>query len=157
MENQSDDLIGVLNDLIRINNDRVEGYQRASEEAKDSDVDLKAIFHEMADQSMKYVNELTTQVTRLGGDPASNTTLSGKVYRLWMDLKSAVTGKDRMTVLDNCEFGEDVAQKAYKAALESDAAMTTEVRQLIAEQQSSLKTAHDTIKKYRDMHKAVKS
>lgn len=156
MENQNE-LIGVLNDLIRINNDRIEGYQRASQESKDSDVDLKAIFHEMADQSMKYVNELTTQVTRLGGEPASDTTVSGKVYRVWMDLRAAFTGKDRTNILESCEFGEDTAQKAYQAALESDAFMNTDVRQLVAEQKSALKTAHDTIKRYRDMHKSVNS
>jgi uncharacterized protein (TIGR02284 family) len=154
MEKQ-EELVGVLNDLIRINNDRIEGYQRASEEAKDTDVDLKAIFHEMADQSRKYVNELTSEVTKLGGDPASNTTMSGKVYRVWMDLKAAVTGKDRESILGNCEFGEDVAQKAYQAALESDAYMSTENRQLISEQKSSLKNSHDIIKKYRDMHESV--
>jgi uncharacterized protein (TIGR02284 family) len=154
MEKQ-DELVGVLNDLIRINNDRIEGYQRASEEAKDTDVDLKAIFHEMADQSRKYTNELTSEVTKLGGDPASNTTMSGKVYRVWMDLKAAITGKDRETILGNCHFGEDVAQKAYQAALESDAYMSTEVRQLISEQKSSLKNSHDIIKKYRDMHEGV--
>ncbi len=37
---------------------------------KDSDVDLKAIFNEMADQSTKYCTELTQQVTKFGGDPA---------------------------------------------------------------------------------------
>lgn len=154
MENQNE-LISVLNDLIRINNDRIEGYQRAVEEAKDTDVDLKSIFHEMSDQSRKYVNELTMEVTRLGGDPASNTTMSGKVYRVWMDLKSAVTGKSRETVLENCEFGEDVAQKAYQAALESDAYMSTEIRQMIADQKSALKNSHDVIKKYRDMQHSV--
>ena len=39
MANQ-DELAGVLNDLIKINNDRIEGYQRALEETKDTDVDL---------------------------------------------------------------------------------------------------------------------
>jgi uncharacterized protein (TIGR02284 family) len=156
MENR-DELVGVLNDLIRINNDRIEGYQRAANESKDSDVDLKAIFHEMADQSMKYVNELTAKVGSMGGDPAADTTMSGKVYRLWMDLRAAVTGKDRTNILSSCEFGEDVAQKAYTAALESDASMSTEVRQLIMEQKEALKTSHDTIKKYRDMHESVKS
>ena len=44
----NDNLVSVLNDLIRINNDRIEGYERASKEAKDIDVDLRAIFNRMA-------------------------------------------------------------------------------------------------------------
>lgn len=154
MENQNE-VISVLNDLIRINNDRVEGYQKAIEESKDSDTDLKAVYHEMANQSMKYSSELTQHVTRLGGDPASDTTISGKVYRVWMDLRAAFSGKDRTSILESCEFGEDTAQKAYQSALESDATMSTDVRQVISEQKSALKTSHDTIKRYRDMHKSV--
>ncbi len=154
MANQ-EELNGVLNDLIKINNDRIEGYQRALEETKDADVDLKSMFKEMADQSMKYVNELTQEVARMGGDASDNTTMSGKVYRVWMDLKAAVTGHSRKTVLENCEFGEDVAQKAYDTALESDSYMTTDIRQMIASQKSELKKSHDIIKQYRDMHQKV--
>ena len=154
MANQ-DELAVLLNDLIKINNDRIEGYQRAIDETKDTDVDLKAICKKMADQSMKYVNELTQEVARLGEDATTSTTISGKAYRVWMDLKAAVSGHSKKSVLENCEFGEDVAQKAYDAALESDSYMTTEIRQLIANQKSELKTAHDTIRDYRDIQEKV--
>ena len=154
MERQ-EELVGVLNDLIRINNDRVEGYQRAMNETKDTDVDLKAIFNEMADQSRKYVSTLTQEVGKLGGDPANDTTVSGKIYRVWMDLKAAIAGKDRESILGSCEYGEDVAQRAYEAALESDAYMSTEIRQIVASQKSELKNSHDIIKRYRDMHDKV--
>lgn len=154
MENQ-EELVGVLNDLIRINNDRIVGYERASKESKNIDVDLIATFNKMADQSRKYKAELVQQVSRLGGDAASDTTVSGKVYRVWMDLKAAITGKDRDSILGSCEYGEDVAQRAYEAALESDAYMSTEVRQMISSQKSELKTSHDLIRKYRDLHEKV--
>ena len=42
MENEK--VIGILNDLIRINNDRVVGYEKAIEEVEDLDVDLKTRF-----------------------------------------------------------------------------------------------------------------
>ena len=154
MENQ-EELVSVLNDLIRINNDRIVGYERASKESKNIDVDLIATFNKMADQSRKYKAELVQQVSRLGGDAASDTTVSGKVYRVWMDLKAAITGKDRESILGSCEYGEDVAQRAYEAALESDAYMSTEVRQMISSQKSELKTSHDLIRKYRDLHEKV--
>jgi uncharacterized protein (TIGR02284 family) len=148
-------LIEVLNGLIEINHDRVNGYKKAVEETKGLDLDMKAIFHSMANDSRKYALELSNVVTDLGGTPADGTTNSGKVYRVWMDIKTIFTGHDRQSVLGLCEFGEDAAQKAYKAAIASDAEMSAEVRQLIAEQQGKLKTSHNVIKKYRDMHKAV--
>ena len=154
MENQ-DELTGVLNDLIRINNDRIVGYERAAKESKNIDVDLIATFDKMADQSRRYKAELVQQVKALGGDVATDTTVSGKVYRVWMDLKAAITGKDRESILGSCEYGEDVAQRAYQTALESDAYMSTEVRQMISSQKSELKTSHDLIKNYRDLHEKV--
>ena len=109
----------------------------------------------MSDESRQYAAELTQEVVKLGGEPATGTTTSGKIYRVWMDVKATFSGKSRQAVLENCEFGEDAAQKAYNSALESDADMSTDIRQLITNQKSSLKTSHDVIKKYRDMHKAV--
>ncbi len=148
-------LVEVLNDLIEINNDRITGYEKAADETKNVDVDLQAIFHKMADESRKYKSELVNEVNRLGGEPSTGTTNSGKIYRVWMDVKATFTGKDRQAILESCEFGEDAAQKAYKLALESDADIDVDTRQLITSQQSSLKTSHDLIKKYRDAHKAM--
>ena len=148
-------LIGVLNDLIQINNDRITGYEKAAEESEKIDVDLRAIFSKMADESRKYKSELTGEVTRLGGTPSTDTTNLGKIYRVWMDVKATFTGNDRQGILNSCEFGEDAAQKAYKDALASDADIDVATRQLITSQQSALKSSHDLIKKYRDANKAV--
>jgi uncharacterized protein (TIGR02284 family) len=149
MENEK--VTGILNDLIRINHDRVVGYEKAIDELKDEDADLKALFHRYVSESRQYAEELTTEVTRLGSDPADGTTNSGKVYRVWMDLKAAIAGKDRKTILNNCEFGEDAAQKAYDTALNADVDYEPALRDLIVRQKATLKSAHDEVKRLRDM------
>lgn len=153
----NDKLVEVLNDLVQINNDRIVGYEKAAKEAEAVDVDLIATFNKMADESRKYKSELTQEVSRLGGTPSTDTTNMGKIYRVWMDVKATFTGSDRTAILNSCEFGEDAAQKAYKEALASDAEIDADTRQLITSQQSSLKTSHDIIKKYRDANKALSS
>ncbi|MEO5996833.1 MAG: PA2169 family four-helix-bundle protein [Chitinophagaceae bacterium] len=150
-------LTGVLNDLIQINNDRIEGYEKASKEASDKYIDLKAIFSHMADESRAYVAELIKEVSKLGGYPVSGTTLSGKIYRAWMDVKATFTGGSRLALLESCEFGEDAAQKAYQEALVSDETLSIDIRQLIANQKESLKASHDTIKKFRDLQRKAES
>lgn len=144
----------LINDLIQINNDRIVGYEKAIEELKDEDVDLRTLFHRYVQESKQYVGDLTQEVSRLGGDAADGTTNSGKIYRVWMDLKAAVTGHDRKTVLANCEFGEDAAQKAYDMALNSDTDIDAPLRDLIVKQKTQLKTGHDEVKRLRDMHTA---
>lgn len=146
----------ILNDLIRINNDRVVGYGKAIDELKPEDADLTALFNRYINESKQYSEELTHEVTRLGGDPADGTTNSGKIYRVWMDLKATITGKDRQTILNNCEFGEDAAQKAYDMALNSDTELDPPLRDLIVRQKTQLKVGHDEVKRLRDMHKENK-
>ncbi len=153
----NESLAETLNDLVKINNDRIEGYEKAENQSESEDVDLKATFKKMADQSRKYVAELTQAVGQLGEKPSTDTTVSGKVYRAWMAVKNTVTGHDRHSILSTCEYGEDAAQKAYNEALETDAEMSAETRQMIMDQKNSLKTSHDLIKKYRDTQKAVAS
>ena len=147
--------IEVLNDLIRINNDRVEGYEKAVNKTNDVDVDLRSIFNRMAEESRKYAGELTAQVRRLGGDPASGTTSSGKIYRAWMDVKSGLSSSERKSVLEECEYGEDAAQKAYEKALDSTNDLPADVRSLIQEEKMNLKNSHDTIRNYRDRQRAA--
>jgi uncharacterized protein (TIGR02284 family) len=153
---KNEKVVGVLNDLIRINHDRVVGYEKAIDELKDEDADLKTLFNRYINESRQYSQELTGEVTRLGGDPADGTTNSGKIYRVWMDLKAVVTGHDRETVLNNCEFGEDAAQKAYDMALNSDVELETSLRDLIVRQKASLKVGHDEVKRLRDLQKMSK-
>jgi uncharacterized protein (TIGR02284 family) len=151
----NDQLVDVLNDLVKINNDRIAGYERAINEAKDLDVDLKAMFEGMIRETYEYKEELVAKVASMGGDVAKDTTLSGKIYRAWMDVKATFTGSDRKTILENCEFGEDAWRRAYEAALSSDAEMDADTRQMITAHYNSEKQAHDLIKKYRDAHAAV--
>lgn len=153
---ENDKVISVLNDLIRINHDRIVGYEKAIDELKDEDADLKVLFQRYITESRQYAQELTQEVTRLGGNPADGTTNSGKIYRVWMDLKAVVGGKDRKTILNNCEFGEDAAQKAYDMALNADVEYEPSLRDLVVRQKAQLKTGHDEVKRLRDMHQAAR-
>ena len=156
MENEK--VVTILNDLIEINNDRVVGYQKSIDELKSEDADLSTLFRRYIQESSQYASELRTEVTRLGGEPTTDgTTNSGKVYRVWMDLKAVVTGHDRKTVLANSEFGEDAAQKAYDMALNGDTELETSLRELLVSQKAKLKVGHDEVKRLRDLEAATHS
>ena len=151
----NENLVETLNDLVRINNDRITGYEKAAAQAESIDVDLIVIFKKMASESRDYIRQLDEKVLSLGGQPSADSTFAGKIYRTWMDVKNTFTGSDRTSILGSCEFGEDAAQTAYNDALQSDAEMDATTRQLIMEQKTSLKNSHDIIKKYRDLNQAV--
>ena len=149
-------VIDVLNDLIRINNDRIDGYQKAAEEIKDAaDSEIKGVFFTMAEQSRNNASALRNAVTDLAGQPARDTTASGKIYRVWMDVKATFSGDDTTAALKSCEFGEDAALKAYKDAQKEQVAWPTGVAALIEKQREDLQRSHDTIKRLRDMYVAA--
>ena len=142
--------VETLNDLVKINNDRIAGYQKAIEELGDANADLKAVFSDMVAESEQCKRQLLLLINKEGGEPADGATAPGAVYRVWMDLKATFSGDDRKTVLESCEFGEDAAQKAYKAALEERGELIPEAVSTIREQQQTLKISHDKIKQMRD-------
>jgi uncharacterized protein (TIGR02284 family) len=142
----------VLNDLIQINNDRIRGYEKAAEETNVKDADLRSLFSEMIDESRLIVSELSSQVLREGEELAEGTTIKGKIYRAWMDVKASFSGNNRKTILASCEFGEDAAQKAYTEALNED--IPSDIRLLLTQQKSVLKSSHDKIKRMRDAQTA---
>ncbi len=145
--------IEVLNDLILINNDRIAGYENALKELDKDDDDLRSLFLSMIKESQDIRMELGSEVGSLGGDMETGTTGSGKIYRAWMDIKAAFTGHGRHAVLANCEAGEDAAQKAYTEALRADD-LPGYIREMLGEEQWTLKTSHDKIKALRDMASA---
>ncbi|WP_183560220.1 PA2169 family four-helix-bundle protein [Mucilaginibacter sp. SP1R1] len=139
----------VLNDLVQINNDRIEGYERALKQLKDEESDLKSLFTALIGESRRYKIELGTEVEVLGKDIEAGTTTSGKIHRAWLDVKAAFTAHNTHDILEECEFGEDAILKAYRTALEEEY-VPAYLRELITRQQAELHDAHDEIKALRD-------
>jgi uncharacterized protein (TIGR02284 family) len=137
-----------LNSLIEINNDRIEGYETAARETNEND--LKVLFNSMADESRTHRSELISEVISQGGSPAEGTTTSGKVYRAWMDIKAALTGKDRHAIMSSCEYGEDAALDAYQDVIAADPPIAAKSLDLVKRQYDKLKKSHDQVKALRD-------
>ncbi len=141
--------IDVLNTLVEINNDRVEGYVTASKETDEHD--LKSLFAELAITSKHIKQELTDEIVKIGGKPTEDTNFTGKFYRVWMDVKAALTGKDRKTILNSCEFGEDQALATYDKVLnENQEYLSLGQRSLVHAQHALLKADHNRVKYLRD-------
>jgi uncharacterized protein (TIGR02284 family) len=142
----------VVNELLVINNDRYQGYHKAAEETKD--VSLRSLFMKLGEQSLQFKRELQSYVT--GEDhldaayDTDKTKASGKLYRVWMDIKAALSGNDRKAILSSCEYGEDVALKNYDEALDRTDELQSDVLMTIQKQRSEIKQSHDMIKALRD-------
>ena len=143
--------IEVLNDLILINNDRIEGFERAIKETEESDGnnDLLPVFLKRIDESRQFKMELGGEIQVLGKDIETGTSTSGKLHRAWIAVKETFTGHDRHSLLEECEFGEDAIKKSYAEALE-EPDLPAYIRELLLEQEEIILDAHDEIKELRD-------
>lgn len=141
--------IDTLNKLVLINNDRIEGYRTAYDETDEQD--LKSLFLKFISTSQKCKTELENEIHKLVGKVVEGTMVSGKFFRVWMDVKAAITAHDRKAILDSCEYGEDMAKGTYEKVLRDDLAeLTAEQQNIIRTQHSWIKADHDEVKSLRD-------
>ncbi|RYZ44506.1 MAG: PA2169 family four-helix-bundle protein, partial [Sphingobacteriales bacterium] len=106
-----------VNKVIQTNMDRREGYEKAIDQIADES--LKALFADCSRQSNENINELRQIVIQHGGEPVDTTSTAGDLYRVWMDVKTALAASNTKAVLQSCEQGEDIALKAYREVYEA--------------------------------------
>lgn len=129
--------IDALNTLVKINNDRIEGYEKAS--ANTEERELQRLFSEFKQTSQKCRQELIREINKFGGEVSEGTKTSGKFFRAWMDVKSALSGKDRKAILESCAYGEEQADETYKTVLDDQSEhLNPEQQAMISEQHNLL-------------------
>jgi uncharacterized protein (TIGR02284 family) len=110
-----DKSIEVLNTLIEINNDRIEGYKTASKATEK--YGLKNLFFEFQQTSQKCKSELITEVKKLGGIPKEATKINCIFLKFWINIKAALICKDCKDVISSCESNEHRAEQHYNNVL----------------------------------------
>ena len=113
-----DDVVSTLNELIGTCKDGEHGFKTCTEDFNNPE--LKSTFSNRAQECAIGATELQQLVRNYGGEPETKSSMSATLHRSWMDLKSSITGKDELGVLEECERGEDIALKSYHNALEED-------------------------------------
>ena len=141
-----------LKDLILLNNDRYTGYEKAMNQTNEAD--LKQLFSKLGNESKKFSEELKAIFPADMEMPEhDDTTNSGKLYRVWMDIKNALSTNDRKSVLASCEYGEDVIKKAYEQTLKERDELDANALSVIQRQYDSILESHDRVKALRDAAK----
>ncbi|MCH8615753.1 PA2169 family four-helix-bundle protein [Sphingomonas sp. SM33] len=136
------DQITTLNTLIATTIDSVTGYEDSAQNVENDR--LRQIFRERADERQRVVEELRSEVRRLGGDPEDSGSFLGKTHQRFEDLKSAITGRDEKAIVNEVERGEDYLKEKFETALESGE-LTGEARQVVERAYQSVRSGHDQI------------
>lgn len=145
----TDTTVSALNELIETCKDSEEGFRTAADGLQDPQTE--SLFQQYSRQRAEMARELQAEVGRLGGEPERTGTLSGSLHRGWMNIKSAIAGRDDQLIIAEAERGEDVAKKAYETALQQT--LDPRSRALVEQQSAQVRTVHDRV---RTMEKAVR-
>lgn len=130
----------LLNDLVLINNDRMAVYQKAAACANEPDfaTALLNVSYHCGPISIA----LNQAITNLGGDPATGTSLTGRLIRLWMGTRAFFGSKSRASIMNVCCAVDEIAHKALQKAVKE----TPAIRQMVHDQQGVLRES-STFKK----------
>jgi uncharacterized protein (TIGR02284 family) len=142
MHNSSND-ISILNSLIATTLDSVDGYETSAADIEDSS--LATMFTSRASERRSVVSQLQAEVSRLGGNPEDDGTVLAGAHRMFVNLKSVVTGQDNKAIVNEVERGEDHIKAKYEDALkESD--LSPETRNVIQTAWQSVREGHDQMR-----------
>ncbi|MEO7563766.1 MAG: PA2169 family four-helix-bundle protein [Sphingomicrobium sp.] len=134
--------ITALNTLTATTIDSVKGYE---DSAKNVDSDrLRELFRKRADERQQVVEQLRSEVRRLGGNPEDDGSIMGKTHQVFEDIKAAITGRDEKAIINEVERGEDYIKGKYEAVLKSDA-LSGECRSAVEQAFQSVRSGHDQI------------
>ncbi|WP_312766266.1 PA2169 family four-helix-bundle protein [Epilithonimonas sp.] len=144
MENQK--TIEVLNDLLHISNDRLEGFEKVEGKIWEMNHDLQDDYEHMTSQTKVFKNELINLIIERGGKPDDSASVAGTIHRAWIDIKNSVLLSSlEASTLENVLFGENAAIQAYQEALDSGE-LDEASKEIVSEQLKKIKDSSHEFK-----------
>ena len=132
--------ISTLNTLIATTIDSINGYEDAAGHSEAGR--FQQMFRDRANERQRVVEDLRSEVRRLGGEPETGGSFLGKTHQGWLDLKAAITGRDEKSITNEVERGEDYLKEKWQAALQSGD-LRGPTHDLVERCYQSIKAGHD--------------
>ena len=130
----------VLNTLTATTLDSMKGYRESAEASENTT--HQQFFNQMAEERSQVAADLQAHVRSLGGDPETESSTAGAAHRGWVNLKSAITGRDEQAIVNEVERGEDYIKEKFEAAMKDDE-LSPETRGLLEKSFVSIRQGHD--------------
>lgn len=105
-----------LNRLLEKNLDAEKSYRFAAENI--SDPQLKAFFHERAEERYDFGHQLKSAIRDFGQSPKEESSFLGDAHRTWMNLKAAFSADKTEATLEEAARGEQTAVSEYEQVLQ---------------------------------------
>lgn len=142
--------IELLNNLIIINNERMDGCNYAAQET--DAVVLKVLFTRLFETSTVCKHELINEVYKLGGEPADGLMGCAELHQAWEEVKNAIAAKNHLKLLKSCEKEEATVIRSYQLVLQvEDEHLTSQHQQLFHRHHKLFNEDHTKVKNLLDV------
>ncbi|HVM38475.1 MAG TPA: PA2169 family four-helix-bundle protein [Sphingomicrobium sp.] len=135
--------VSTLNTLINTLVDSVTGFEDAAANIEGSS-NLQQMFREFANERNRVVEDLRSEVRRLGGNPEDDGSFLGKAHQRFLDLKAAIVGRDEKAIINEVERGEDYLKDKFETAL-NGGTLSGDSRAAVERAYQSVRAGHDRV------------
>jgi uncharacterized protein (TIGR02284 family) len=136
----------VMGDLIQTCIDGQKGFEAAAKAVDDPTMKDELVGYSW--QRQQFATELKSHMQAYTDKAEDHGSASGALHRGWMNVKSALGGSSKHSILAECERGEDAAEDAYRKAM--NASLPADCNEVILKQFQTIQRTHDRIKALRD-------
>lgn len=144
MKNQEE--VSVLNDLLHITNDRIQGFSKVEGKIWEKYPNVKDDYDRMITQSKIMKNELIDLIQENGEEASDTSSVAGALHRTWIDIKNSFTiGNTEESTLENVIFGENAAIDAYQNAIDTGNLSENSLN-IVSEQLKNIKDSYHQFK-----------
>ncbi|QED36920.1 PA2169 family four-helix-bundle protein [Antarcticibacterium arcticum] len=147
-ENSHNELVENLQELLEKNLDAEKGFKNALDETKN--VHLKQFFKKQAIQKNRFVTELDYVIRSLNEEPKEKGSTLGGLHRVWMDLKTSLSGDKDEAVLEEVIRGEKASEKEYEEKLK-DHFFPVDIAELLNKQLAEIRLTLAKVKTLEDL------
>jgi uncharacterized protein (TIGR02284 family) len=123
--------------LLRVCRDGDQGYRRAALDAGEGA--HRGVLTGLATERGRFARDLRDQLKDLGVSAQFKGTVFGALHRGWIETTSKLAHRKPKAILRECERGEELALRAYRAALRTD--LPAAIRNKVQMQRESLERA----------------
>lgn len=151
---ENDQLRELLADLAAVNFDRAKAYEEASQQNQLYDVELRATFALLANQSRQNSMIMKLQLEKLTTKRGTPPPGRGALYNQWKEQEAAFTGADKNSMLESCRIGETAVQSVYASAMGNK--LKPDLRQILESQVKGLQSSATIISEILDLYREKK-
>lgn len=130
-----------LNQLLEKTYDAEKGYKEAASNAKNAK--MKSFLEEQSQQRNSFGREIKQEIKAFDQEPDKGGSVKGTLHRTWMDVKTAFSGDENETVMEEVQRGEKAAIEDYDEIL-GESSLPASTKSMLQSQRQKIEQAQQS-------------